>query len=178
MRVTISSSSNDKIDEIYLNESRKALEYLASKGYDLNWGSGNRSIMGLSYEIFSFYNRKIYGYTTSKYADEIKDLPNATHNIYEDTFDLKKHIYNDADIVICLPGGTGTVSELLAYIEESRSNDNYKEIILYNINDHFKSTLELIKDLINRNFNSEGIYDFFKVINSFEEFKNYIDKNK
>lgn len=175
MRVTISSSSNDSIDEIYKEESRKVCEFLAQNECDLNWGSGSISIMGICYDEFSKLNRKIFGYTSEKYADDINNLPNATHTIYEDTFDLKKHIFSDADLIICLPGGTGTVSEFFAYLEEIRSNDKNIPLVLYNVNHQFDSTIELIKDLISRNFNRDTIFDYFKIVNSFDEFKEYFN---
>ena len=178
MRVTISCSSSKLIDEQYKNESEKLIEYLAQKGFELNWGSGSISIMGLCYDVFSKYNRPIHGYTTKKYADDIDNLPNAKHKIYDDTFDLKKNIYNDADLVVCLPGGTGTVSEFFSYIEEARSNDNPKDIILYNVNHQFDSLLNLIEDLVSKNFNSNSIYNYFKVINSLEEFDEYFSSKK
>ena len=173
MRVTISSSSNDSIDEKYKEESRRVCKYLAENGCDLNWGSGSISIMGICYEEFSKLNRKIYGYTSEKYADDIENLPNATHTIYEDTFDLKKHIFNDADLIICLPGGTGSVSEFFAYLEEIRSNDKNIPLVLYNVDHQYDSTIDLIKDLISRNFNRDNIFDYFKVVTNLDEFVEY-----
>ena len=123
MRVTISSSSNDLINEEYKESARKVCDFLASSGCDLNWGSGSSSIMGICYDEFSKFNRGIYGYTSPKYADDIENLPNASHRIFDTTFDLKKNIFGDADIVVLLPGGTGTISEFFAYLEEVRSND-------------------------------------------------------
>ena len=123
MRVTISSSSNDLIDEKYKSSAKKVLDFLTSKNCELNWGSGSSSIMGLCYDAFAEKNLKINGYTTKKYADDIANLPKAAHVIYDDTFDLKKNIFTDADLIICFPGGTGTISEFFAYLEEVRSND-------------------------------------------------------
>ena len=176
MRVTISSSSNENISDIYKESAIKVCDYLAENGCDLNWGSVSISIMGICYNEFLKYNRKIYGYTSSKYADDIENLPNAKHTIFDTTFDLKKNIFNDADLVVLLPGGTGTISEFFAYLEEVRSNDINKTLILYNEDHHFDSTINLIEDLVKRSFNSDSIYNYFKVVNSFEEFKNIIDE--
>ena len=178
MRVTISSSSNDAIDNKYKESAIKVCDYLAENGWDLNWGSGSISIMGICYDEFSKYNRNIYGYTSPKYADDIENLPNAKHGIYETTFDLKKNIFNDADLLLMLAGGTGTVSEFFAYLEEVRSNDINTPLVVYNENHHFDPTLALIDDLIARNFNRDNIYDYFKVANSFEEFKSIISEIK
>lgn len=175
MRVTISSSQTENIDEKYKKSAIEITTYLAQNGCDLNWGSGERSIMGICYDVFAKYDRKIYGYTSPKYVDELVSLPKATHSIYDDTFDLKKNIFTDADLIICLPGGTGTISEFFAYLEEIRSNDINKKLVIYNDNHHFDSTLALIEDLVKRNFNSSTIANYYTVINSFEEFKEYFE---
>ena len=178
MRVTISSSSSEIIDDKYKESAIKVCDYLAENGWNLNWGSGSISIMGICYDEFNKYNRKMYGYTSSKYADDIDNLPNATHKIFDTTFDLKKNIFTDADLVLLLPGGTGTISEFFAYLEEVRSNDVNKDLVIYNENHHFDSTIALIDDLVKRDFNRNNIYDYFKVVNSFDEFKKYIDEYK
>ncbi len=175
MRVTISSSSSESINDVYKESAIKICDYLAENGWDLNWGSGSISIMGICYNEFVKYNRHIYGYTSSKYADDIDNLPRASHKIFDTTFDLKKNIFNDADLVLLLPGGTGTISEFFAYLEEVRSNDINKTLVVYNENHHFDSTLTLIDDLIKRSFNRDTIYNYFKVANSFDEFKMIID---
>ena len=178
MRVTISSSSNELINDKYKESAIKVCDYLAENGFDLNWGSGSISLMGICYNEFAKYNRKMYGYTSSKYADDIDNLPKATHKIYDTTFDLKKNIFSDADLLLMLPGGTGTISEFFAYLEEIRSNDITTPLVVYNENHHFDSTLALIDDLIKRNFNRENIYDYFKIANSFDEFKSIINEIK
>ena len=175
MRVTISSSSNDLIDDLYKETAKKVCDYLAENDWDLNWGSGSISIMGICYNEFTKYNRNIYGYTSPKYSDDINNLPNAKHNIFDNTFDLKKNIFSDANLILMLPGGTGTISEFFAYLEEIRSNDVDRILVLYNEEHHFDKMLELINDLIKRNFNTSSIYNYFKVVNSFEEFKNIVN---
>ena len=157
MRVTISSSSSTTIDQKYYDESRKVLEYLADKGFDLNWGSADYSIMGLCYEVFRDKGRNIYGYTSEKYKDDIERLPAATHTVYNDTFDLKKNIFNDADLVLILPGGTGSVSEFFAYLEEIRSNDKNTKLVVYNVDGQYDCIRVLIDSLIEKGFNKTSI---------------------
>ena len=178
MRVTISSSSNDNIDEKYKQSAIEITSYLADSGCDLNWGSGDSSIMGICYSEFSKKGRNIYGYTTPKYEYELVNLPNAEHQMFDNTFDLKEHIFYDADLIIVLPGGTGSISEFFSYLEEIRSNDKDKQLILYNNDHHFDKTIELINDLVKRSFNNETITNFYKVINSFEEFKIFFEEFK
>lgn len=172
MKFTISSSSNNTIDEKYKKSAQHLLDYLVTiDNAELNWGSCSVSIMGLCYETFKKANKKMHGYTSSKYADDINNLPEADHKIFDTTYDLKQNILYDADVVICLAGGTGTISEFFGHLEEIRSNDANKLLIIYDEDNHFESTLALIDDLINRNFNNDSIYNYFKVAHNVDEFK-------
>ena len=177
MRVTISASNNEQIDKIYITESEKLADYLARKGCELNWGSGSLSVMKACYDSFVKYDRNIYGYVTSKYLFELERLPKAQHREFKDTLELKRSFFFDSDLYIALPGGLGTISELIAFIEEARSNDALIPIIIYNVNHHFDSTLALFKDLEERKFNSSSIYNYFKVIDNLEDFKKYFEEN-
>ena len=91
---------------------------------------------------------------------------------------MLQNIFTDADLVLLLPGGTGTISEFFAYLEEVRSNDAEKTLILYNENNHFDKVIELINDLIDRNFNNSTIFNYFKIANTFDEFKEIINELK
>ena len=174
MRVTISSSSSTNIDQKYYDESRQVLEYLADNGFDLNWGSADYSIMGLCYEVFRDKGRSIYGYTSEKYKDDIERLPAATHTVYNDTFDLKKNIFVDADLIVILPGGTGSVSEFFAYLEEIRSNDKDTKLVVYNVDGQYDCIRTLIDDLIAKGFNKPSIYDYYDEATSLDEFKSIV----
>ena len=178
MRVTISSSSSTNIDQKYYDESRKVLEYLADEGFDLNWGSADYSIMGLCYEVFRDKGRNIYGYTSEKYKSDIERLPDATHTVYEDTFDLKKNIFTDADLVMILPGGTGSISEFFAYLEEIRSNDKDTKLVVYNVDHQYDCIKVLIDSLIKEGFNKESIYDYYEEASSVEQLKEIVESLK
>lgn len=178
MKFTISSSSNNIIDEKYKKAAENLLNYLVSlDNAELNWGSCSTSIMGLCYDSFKKANKPMHGYTSSKYADDINNLPEADHKIFDTTYDLKKNIFYDADVIICLAGGTGTISEFFGHLEEIRSNDADKLLIIYDENHHFDSTLVLINDLINRNFNNKTIYNYFSVAHNVEEFDEILKEN-
>lgn len=172
MKITICTSSSETIDIKHISLAKKLLNYLVTlEDVELNWGSCSVSIMGECYDIFKQHNKKINGFTTKKYVGDIINLPNAKHKILDTTFDLKKEMFNTADIIICIAGGLGTISEFFSYLEEIRSNDINKTLILYNEDEHFNKTLELIDDIVKRNFNKPNIYNFFKVARNLDEIK-------
>lgn len=171
MKFTISSSAYASVGEEYLTSAQHLLDYLVTiENVELCWGSCSISIMGLCYDRFVQAGKPIHGYTTKKYEDDIANLPHADHQMFDTTYDLKKNIFYDADVVICLAGGTGTISEFFGHLEEIRSNDVDKLLVIYDEDHHFDSTLALIDDLVKRDFNSSSIYDYFKVAHNVEEF--------
>ena len=141
MNVLILSSSRDEINDYYKSISRSISNYLAANDCDLIFGGASTSMMGICYQEFKKFDRKIYAFTTPKYVNDLKNLDCSKKIICQTTFDLKKSMFENSDLIVCLPGGIGTISELLSYIEEERSNDMNIPIILYDENKGIKNVL-------------------------------------
>ena len=171
MRIAITSSSRDEIDNIYKEEAKPIIEYLADKGYELNWGAGDKGIMAICYDEFNKRGNHIYGYTTPGYVYKLENLSNATNIVFDTTFELKKELFNDSDVIICLPGGIGTVSEILSYLEEIRSNNITKRIIICNINGWFNTFEQGIKELVDNKFADASLTSLYEIVNNVDEFK-------
>ena len=173
MKISVCSSSVEAIDNKYKESAKELLEYLASiDNSELIWGAGETSLMGMSYNIFKDHNRKIHGYTTKRYVDMIKNLSYADIKIVDTTFDLKKNLFYDADVIIYLYGGIGSISELYAHLEEYRSNyDGNKQLIVYDTVGYTDHILEALKYSIKEKFTAEYVLDYIKVVHSLDELK-------
>ncbi len=172
MRFTICSASVEEINELYKEKTKELVKYLASiDNSELIWGAGNTSLMGICYEEFKNNNRNIIGYTNKKYAYIIPELDKANIELVDTTFDLKKNILYNADVVIYVPGGIGTISEFLSHLEELRSNDVNKLLVLYNMNGYYDKLLDLINYTMEENFTKKEVNNLFKVVNNLEELK-------
>ncbi len=180
MNVLILSSSREEIAPYYKSIARSISSFLARSECDLVFGASSSSMMGICYDEFIKNNRNIYSFTTKKYVEDLKKLDKSKHYIRETTFDLKKDMFFNSDFIVCLPGGIGTMSELLAYIEEKRSNDCDKPILIYDEDNFYGKTIESLRELVNEEFASENIFDMFKITknpNDFEKEFNIIRNN-
>lgn len=171
MNVLIISSASETISIEYLDLAENVSEFLAKQGFDLVFGASAFSMMGACYNTFVKYERNVYALTNPKYKDQFKQLPKAKHQLCMTTFDLKKELFNRSDLIICLPGGIGTYSEVLSFLEEKRSNNRQKPIIIYNENGFYDKLLSNIEDLVNKGFLSKNIFDSFVLINNQKEFE-------
>ena len=177
MDVLIISSSRNEIDDYYKSIARSISSYLANNNCNLIFGGVSSSMMGICYQEFSKRGKNIYAYTTSKYLDDLKNIPNAKPIICETTFDLKKRMFENSDLIICLPGGLGTISELLSYMEEKRSNDSDVPIIVYDENNYYSKVFSMLDEMVIKNFSDKSIYNMFDLATTKEEFQNlFIEK--
>jgi len=182
MNVMIISSSNEKIDDYYKSIARSVSGYLSKCCFDLVFGASSNSMMGICYEEFIKQNRNIYAFTTEKYLDDLKNLPNSYFSINETTFDMKKAMFENSDLIVALPGGIGTVSEILSFIEENRSNNKDVPIVVYDEDNYYQKLFDMFKDMSDKNFITEDIEKYICITHNVDEFRyaidNYIFKGK
>lgn len=167
--VFMGCSSRDAISDEYKELTTNISQIFIDNNYSLATGGASTGMMGKSFLEFHKNEKNVYAYTVSKYEEDLENLPGAFKFIYETTFDRTKCLYQKGSIIIFLPGGTGTLAELFACIEENRTTTTPKQIILYNYNGFFDKVLDLIYYCVTNKFNDESIYNFFTVISSEEE---------
>ena len=68
-----------------------------------------------------------------------------------------------------MPGGTGTMSELFSLLEQIRTDESGKKIIIYNKNNHYKDLINQIKKCIEEKFNDDSIYNYLIISEDKEE---------
>lgn len=172
MNVLILSSGNKDINPYYLSIAKSISSFLAQNECDLVFGGCSTSMMGICYNEFVKNNRNIYSFTTNKYIDDLNNLNDSKKFIRENTFDMKKDMFNNSDLIVCLPGGIGTLSELLTYIEEKRSNDKNVPIIIYDENHFYDKLFEVIEKLEEEKFIDKSFESNYDVATNKAEFEN------
>lgn len=176
MNVLILSSSRNEIDDYYKSIARCISNCLAKNEFDLIFGASSNSMMGICYDEFEKNGRNIFAYTTKKYQEDLSNLQSAEWNVCNDTFEMKQKMFENADLIVALPGGIGTVSEILSYIEENRSNDKNVPIEIYDEDNHFQSMFKLIEEMRMKKFVGDDIYKYFDLSHSKEEFIDHLNK--
>ena len=175
MKVLIISSSSIEIEASYLTIAHKISTFLAHKKFDLIFGGSSLSMMGVCYQVFQTNKRKVYADTIFNYSDDLKKLEKTISSISKTTFDLKKEMFEKCDLIVCLPGGIGTLSEILAYLEEKRSNNSRKPIIIYDETNFYKGFKLQLEQMKNEGFILKKDNNLFKLIDNMEEFKKEIN---
>lgn len=177
MRIFIGCSGSNDIPSIYLQESEKILTKIFEKNNDLVFGANDKGIMGLSYRIAQQYHREVIGICPIAYTKDFELLECneeiTTHTIEERT----KMLIDYSNAIIFLPGGIGTIYELMAVIEAKRSGEFDKPVVIYNINNYFNKFLLCLEKVYTENFTTREVEKCYYVTTNIDDalmhIKNY-----
>lgn len=173
MKIFIGCSANEDIPNVYLDDCKIFLEELL-KDNDLVFGACNKGLMGLAYNIALKNNQNIIGIYPKIYEYEAtnlscKKIPTTTVN------DRTNKLIENSDALIFLPGGIGTLYELLTSIESKRGKEFDKPIIIYNSCNYYEKFINFIDLMIQEKFVSEEVKKNFCICNNADETLNYIN---
>ena len=113
MNVMILSSSKEEINDYYKSIAKSVAGYLAGCGFDLVYGASSNSMMGICYQEFVNYDRNVYAFTTEKYTDDLCNLQKAKCFVRQTTFDMKKSMFENSNLIVAFPFTTIVVTVFL-----------------------------------------------------------------
>ena len=165
-------AKNERINE----EAKKLGEILAKNNVKYIQGGYSEGLMGLTLKEFLKYSHDVEFYIPKAYYDY--DAPALKELVGEKDFCAIKVLnetdrllkIKECDRVIVLPGGTGTLEELLFCNELKRAEKHERKIELININGFFDGFLLQIKQNIYDGFSSKDTIKF-DVLNSVNKLK-------
>ncbi len=178
MNIFIGCGSEDVLDKFTKN-SRELIDRLSTiEGLNLCFGAYNQGLMGYAYDAFKKNNKKVCGITLNTYKDQLDMLNCDEEILVETTMDRMKEIYNKSDIMLFLPGGVGTYAEILSSIEESRTKEDRKLLILYNDEFFFTPLIKEMYWLFENKFAKKSIGEYIRIESVDDEVYRLIEKEK
>jgi predicted Rossmann-fold nucleotide-binding protein len=165
LKVFIGHSFSEKLDSEYYLKLKEIYSYLYLNNYEILVGGLHRKLEDLLLK----YQDKITCYSLSEYQEEKSIAPNVNYIIKENSIRRSEALIVNSDIILFLPGGTGTLSEIFSAIEYNRTLKVKKKIIIYDYNNHYDKILDYINYLINNLYNESDILDNFLVVKTKEE---------
>ena len=168
--VVVYSASSAAIDQIYIDAAARLGELLAKNSITCINGGGNLGLMGAVIDSVLQHNGKVKGVIPKFMVDSGWGHPNLTEQIVTASMHERKQKMADlSKAVIALPGGVGTLEELLEIITWKQLGLYSHPIVILNTNNYYSSLLAMFDNMIEQNFMHERYRDMWIVVNTPEE---------
>ena len=177
MKLFIGCSSSNNIDNKYMSDCNVYLRELL-KEHDLVFGAYKEGLMGLSYKIAKSNNREIIGITPKVFENDLAILDCDKKIVTEDILGRTGMLIKNADALIFLPGGIGTILELMAAIDMKRNGEFDKPIIIYNSYNFFDELLLFLNKIYNEKFSNINVNDCYYFASDANDTLRYIENHK
>lgn len=175
-KVFIGCSSKDTVNQKYFLLAKEVADIFSKNGYDLVFGASSVGMMGKCYQSFIEGKNDVYSHTVSKYIIDLENIMSKKTYVHDTTFERTKGLYEQADFILFLPGGTGTIAEIFSILEENRTSSSPKLVILYNYDGYYQKLIDLIDSCVEKGFNDRVIFSYFKIVNNIDELLNEVKK--
>lgn len=169
-KVTVYCASSDKLAPEYFDLAEQVGKILAQEKITVLFGGGSKGLMGKLADSVLKENGTIIGIMPEFMKKVEWDHPRVSELIVvKDMHERKKGFMQDVDALITLPGGCGTLEELLEAITLKRLGVFIKPIIIINLNGFYDPLIEMLNRCVKERFMREEHLGIWTVINHPEE---------
>lgn len=166
--ITYFSGARSGNDPIYEDAAKKVGEFLGRKNCFIKYGASRTGLMGAF--CFSFLSSlkesgsgaKIFGILPRKYVNVNRPETLGIEFIITNTLaDRKEKLLKDADVILVMPGGIGTLDEIFETIEidylpadrdPTITEYHIRPIYILNINGYYRHMQEQLKHMLKEGF--------------------------
>ena len=151
--VCVYSASSTKIAPVYFAVAEELGHLLASKGINLINGAGSIGLMAATSNAALASGGTVTGVIPQFMVEQGWHHTGLTQLIETETMHERKRLMADmSDGIIALPGGCGTLEELLEIITWKQLGLYLKPIVVLNVDGYFNPLLEMLHKAIDENF--------------------------
>ncbi len=168
--VVVYSASSAAIDQVYVDAAVRLGELLATNHFTCINGGGNLGLMGAVINSVLQHKGRVKGVIPQFMVDSGWGHPNLTEQIVTTSMHERKQKMADlSKAVIALPGGVGTLEELLEIITWKQLGLYNHPIVILNTNNYYGTLLAMFDNMIEQNFMHTRYRDMWVVVDTPEE---------
>lgn len=153
MRICVYCASSAKIDEIYFEATERLAKILVNSKVQVIYGGGGHGLMGKLADTVLAQGGQIKG-IMPQFMNEVEWAHKSVTD-FEFTktmHERKAKFLENIDALIALPGGPGTLEELLEAITLKRLGQFTKPIIILNTNGYYDPLIQMLERCVEEKF--------------------------
>ena len=162
--ICVYSASSTKIDQVYFEAATELGKQLAQHGIQLINGAGSIGLMSAVADATLANGGKVTRVIPSFMIEQNWHHKGLTKLVEVNSMHERKQLMAElSDAVIALPGGCGTLEELLEIITWKQLGLYLNPIVILNTNGFFNPLLQMLNEAIEQNFMRTEHGDIWKV---------------
>ncbi len=179
MRICVYCASSAKVDRIFFDAAERLADEFAKNDVEVVYGGGAVGLMGTIADTMLKHGGKITG-ILPKFMVEVEWEHKGVDNmIMTDTMHERKAKFMEGvDALVALPGGSGTLEELLEAITLKRLGQFTKPIIILNTKGYYEPLLKMFERAVQEKFMNDMHLNIWNVVNEPEEVLSAIRNSK
>jgi uncharacterized protein (TIGR00730 family) len=177
--ITVYCASSSKIAPLYTASARELGHLMAAKNVACINGAGNRGLMGALSDAILESGGKVTGIIPRFMVEEKWFHPRLSEMIVvDDMHERKRLMAEKSDGCIALPGGTGTMEELLEIITWKQLGLYMHPVVILNINGYYDDLLRMFEKASRENFMHPHHQHIYRLAASPEEAISIIEEHR
>ena len=154
----------------YAQAAEKLGTALAQASWRLVYGAGDVGLMGIVARAAQAAGGDTFGVIPTHLVEWEVGKTDLTHYIVTETMhERKKVMFMNADAVVVLPGGAGSLDEFFEVLTWAQLGLHEKPIILLNLDGYWQPLIDLIDHVIAEGFASASLRSLFSVSDSVDD---------
>jgi len=138
---------------------------LAAQGWRLVYGAGDVGLMGRVARAAQDAGAQTFGVIPQHLVDwEVGKTDLTTYVVTETMHERKKVMYMNADAVVVLPGGAGSLDELFEVLTWRQLGLHEKPIYILNTNGYWDPLMQLMNHVVAHGFAAKSLLDYLDVV--------------
>ena len=151
-QVSVFCASSQKVSTIYLQAAYRLGKILTQNNISVYYGGGAVGLMGRLADAILEEKGIICGIIPRFMVDAGWAHPSVPQVVVEDMHQRKKKLLENTDAIIALPGGIGTLEELLEMMTLKQLGQMTLPVVIVNINGFYYHLLAILEQMIREKF--------------------------
>jgi uncharacterized protein (TIGR00730 family) len=157
-------------DPAYRRVAARLGETLGAAGTTVIYGGGHVGLMGAVADAAIAAGGEVIGLIPARLLEREVGHRAITHLITtKDMFERKQQMIDRADAFVILPGGLGTLDELLEVITLRQLGYHDKPIVLVNLGGYWDPFIALVDQVVQHNFALPSARTLYRVVDTLDQ---------
>lgn len=162
--ICIFCSSSKYISESYNPVVAELAKHIVTAGFEMIWGGVDVGMMGYIARQVQENGGVVRGILPKTFLQLQLEYKNADELLITNDMSMRKNMMiSQSDAFICLPGGFGTLEEILEVITLKQLGYHNKPIVFLDINGYFGKLFSFVNHMISEKFVKESQVKLYNI---------------